>query len=98
MRANSETVEARLSVRDKSFEIDTSVGLGLQAFEFLFGDPHVLIFGVLEAADEILALSDDMTHGAIVLIAHARAAFLVQQMKGNVFAFRLGMNADGDRY
>ena len=46
----------------------------------------VLIFGVLKPADEILTLNDEGAHWAIVLIAHPRAALLVQQVKGNVFA------------
>jgi hypothetical protein len=57
-----------------------------------------LIFGVLEATDEIFTLNDDVAHRAIVLIAHARAALVVQQVKGNVFAFCSGMNANGDRH
>jgi hypothetical protein len=31
---------------------------GLEAFEFLFGNRHVLIFGMLESADEISTLND----------------------------------------
>jgi hypothetical protein len=57
-----------------------------------------LIFGVLEATDEIFTLNDDVAHRAIVLIAHARAALVVQQVKGDVFAFCSGMNANGDRH
>jgi hypothetical protein len=55
-----------------------------------------LIFGVLEPANQILALNDDIAHGAEVLIAYARAAFVMQQMKGDVLAFRRGMDPDGD--
>jgi hypothetical protein len=55
--------------RDELFEIDASVGFGLKTFEFLFSDGHILIFSVLEAAHETLALYYDLTHGAVVLIA-----------------------------
>jgi hypothetical protein len=59
----------------------------------------LLIFGVLKAADEILALNEHVAHRAIVLIAHARAALIVQQVKRrDVLAFRRGMDADGDRH
>jgi hypothetical protein len=40
-----------------------------------------LIFGVLEAADKIAALNDDVARWAVVLIAYARAALFVQQVK-----------------
>jgi hypothetical protein len=43
------------------------------------------MFGVLKPADEILTLNDEGAHSAMVLIAHPRAALLVQQVKGNVF-------------
>jgi hypothetical protein len=33
-----------------------------------------------------------------VLIAHARAALIVQQVERYVLAFSRGMNADGDRH
>ena len=57
-----------------------------------------MIFGVLEATDEIFTLNDDVAHRAIVLIAHTRAALIVQQVKWDVLAFCRGMNADGDRH
>jgi hypothetical protein len=57
-----------------------------------------LIFGVLKAADEIFTLNDHVAHGAIVLIAHARAALIVQQLERYVLAFSRGMDADRDRH
>ena len=81
-----------------SFKINAIVGFGLEAFEFLFGDRHVLIFGVLEAADKICTLNDDVTDWAIVLIAHARAAFFMQQVERYVLAMCRGMDADRDRH
>jgi hypothetical protein len=55
-------------------------------------------FGMLEAADEIFAFNDHVTRRAIVLIAYTRAALFMQQVKGDVFAFRRGIDADGDRH
>jgi hypothetical protein len=55
--------------RDELFQIDALVGFGLKTFEFLFRNTHILIFGVLKAADEIFALNYDITCWAIVLIA-----------------------------
>ena len=81
-----------------SRDINLYSSLGLEAFEFLFSNRHILIFGMLEAADKILALNNDVAHRTIVLIAHARAALVVQQVKRNVLAFRRGVNADGDRH
>jgi hypothetical protein len=43
-------------------------------------------------------LGDDVAHWAIVLIAHARAAFIMQQVKRDIPAMCSGMNADGDRH
>jgi hypothetical protein len=42
---------------------------------------NVFIFCVLEAADEFGAINYNVTGRGVVLIAHARAAFLVQQLK-----------------
>jgi hypothetical protein len=36
--------------------------------------------------------------GAIVPIAHSRAAFIVQQVERDVLAFGRGMDADRDRH
>jgi hypothetical protein len=55
--------------RDELFEIDAPVRLSFKAFEFLFGDGYVLVFSVLEAAHETVSLYNDLTHGAVVLIA-----------------------------
>ena len=74
-----------------SLKIDTIARLCFETFEFLFGDRNVLISGVLEAADKICTLNDDVT-------AHARAAFFMQQVKRNVLAVCRGMDADRDRY
>ena len=68
------------------------------AVEFLVRNRHVLILGVLESTNEFIALNDDVTHCAIVLIAHARAALVVQQVKGDVLAFSRGMNAHRYRH
>jgi len=81
-----------------SLKIDTIVRLCFETFEFLFGDRNVLISGVLEAADKIYTLNDDVTDRAIVLIAHARAAFFMQQVKRDVLAVCRGMDADRDRH
>jgi hypothetical protein len=72
--------------------------LGSLSLAFLFANPQVLIFAVLEAADKIFAVDHDVAHRAIVLIAHARAALLMQQMKGDLFALSRGMDPDGDRH
>ena len=53
---------------------------------------------MLEAADEIFTFNDDVAHRAMILIAQARAALVVQQMKRGVFGFSRGMNPDGDRH
>jgi hypothetical protein len=53
---------------------------------------------VLESPDQIGPLNDDVADRAIMLIAHARAALAMQKVKRDVFAFRRGMNADGDRH
>jgi len=50
---------------------------------------------MLKAADEIGTLNDDTANGAIVLVANARAALLVQQVKGDVFALGRGMDPTG---
>jgi hypothetical protein len=42
---------------------------------------HVLIFGVLEPANEITPLNNEVAHRAIGLIAHTRAALLMQQVE-----------------
>jgi hypothetical protein len=68
------------------------------AFEFLLRNRHVLIFGVLKAADKIRAFNHDVTDWAIVLIAHTRAGFFMQQVERYVLAFSRGMDADGDRH
>jgi hypothetical protein len=57
-----------------------------------------LIFGVLKAADEIWPIHDDVADWAIVLIAHTRAALVVQQVKRSVFASGRGMDTDRDRH
>jgi hypothetical protein len=60
-----------------SLQVNASVGFGLEVFEFLFGDRHLLILGVLEAADEIFTLNNNVTDRTMVLIAYARAALVV---------------------
>ena len=67
--------------RDELFKIDAAVSFGLKAFEFLFRNTHILIFGVLKAADEIIAFDNQVAHRAIILIAYSRAALFVQQVE-----------------
>ena len=80
---------------DELFQIDARVRFSFEAFEFLFRDRDVLILGMLKAANEVFTLNNHVAHWAIVLIAHARAAFVVQQVKGDVLALGRGMDRDG---
>jgi hypothetical protein len=53
---------------------------------------------VLEAADEIFPLKRHVADRAKILIAYARAALFMQQVKRDVLAFGRGMDADRDRH
>ena len=58
----------------------------------------VLVLGELVAADAVIALYRHVTHRAIVAVLNARAAPIMQQVKGDVFVFRGGVELNRDRY
>ena len=59
----------------------------------------VLTLTELVASDRFVALDHDFTDRAKQLIAHARAALFVQQMKADIVVFnrRIELDRDGDR-
>jgi hypothetical protein len=64
----------------------------------LISHEEILVFCVLKTAHEITPLNNKVARRAIVLIAYARAALIVQQVERYVLAFGRGVDSDGDRH
>src|SRR5689334_3721753 len=82
--------------RHELTKINSVVGFGFQALEFVFSDLHVIALGKLKAANQIGTFNNGLAYRANDLIAHVRATFLVQQMRADRLILNGGMNIDGN--
>jgi hypothetical protein len=82
--------------RNELPHIDAAVRLGFERFQLGIFDPHVLPFCNLLAAHRFVTLDHDFTDWTKDLIAHARAALFVEQMKANIVVFDDGIELDRD--
>ena len=81
-----------------SAHVDAAVRLGFERFQLDVVDPYGLTLSDLVAEHRLVALDHDLTDRAKQLIAHARAALFVQQMKTDILIFggRIELDRDGD--